>query len=90
MIQLYSNMKHILAFCSVFFVFFAFAKANEGYTIKVELSNFEETELYLAYYYGDKQYIKDTVQVSEDGSFTFSGDEALKPELLCLFGCNAA
>lgn len=79
MIQLYSNMKRIVAFCAAFFVFFSIAKANEGYTIKVELSNFEETELYLAYYYGDKQYIKDTVQVSEDGSFTFSGEEALKP-----------
>lgn len=31
----------------------------------------------LAYYYGNKQYIKDSTRVDESGKFVFNGDEAL-------------
>lgn len=53
--------------------------ANGGYEIKVKIKGFDQEEAYLAYHYGDKQYIKDTVAVQEDGTFTFSGEEALDP-----------
>ena len=54
-----------------------FAKAAEGYEIEVTLSNFEEKQLVLAYYYGEKQYIKDTVDINAEGKFVFKGEEAL-------------
>ncbi len=51
--------------------------AQDGFEIKVEIDGYEESELYLAYYLGDKQYIQDTVARAKNGSFTFSGEEAL-------------
>lgn len=47
-----------------------------GYQIDITVDNFDQNQAYLAYYYGDKQYIKDTTEVT-NGSFTFAGDERL-------------
>lgn len=52
--------------------------ANGGYEIKVKINDFDQTEAYLGYHYGDKQYIKDTVQINKDGYLIFKGDEALE------------
>lgn len=53
--------------------------ANGGYEITVKIDGFTQPEAYLAYHYGDKQYIKDTVQVNDAGNLVFSGEEALEP-----------
>ena len=50
---------------------------NTGYRIAVELDSFDAKEAYLGYYYGDKPYLKDTVQVTSKGKFVFQGEEAL-------------
>ena len=55
-----------------------FSIANGGYEIKVKINDFDQKEAYLGYHYGDKQYIKDTVQIGQDGYFTFKGEEALE------------
>ena len=52
------------------------AQAQKGYEIDVTIAGFQADEAYLAYYLGDKQYIKDTTTV-EDGHFVFAGDEPL-------------
>ena len=52
--------------------------AQSTYEINVKVNGFAEKEAYLAYHYGDKQYIKDTVQLSKDGYYTFSGQDSLK------------
>lgn len=52
--------------------------AQAGYDIKVQLENFSEKKATLAYYYGDKLYVQDTVDVESNGSFTFKGEEALE------------
>ena len=52
--------------------------ANGGYEIKVKINDFDQTEAYLGYHYGDKQYIKDTVQVNQDGNLIFKGEEPLE------------
>ncbi len=52
--------------------------ANGGYEIKVKINDFDQKETYLGYHYGEKQYIKDTVQIGQDGYFTFKGDEPLE------------
>ncbi len=60
-------------------LFFSTAvQAQAGYDIQVNIKGYEQSELYLAYHLGDKQYIKDTVQISKDGTFHFKGDQPLE------------
>ncbi|RME13065.1 MAG: DUF4369 domain-containing protein, partial [Bacteroidetes bacterium] len=70
-------VRNILA---IFFLFcFATTQAQEklGYQIKVKIDNFDQKELYLGYYYGDKQYLKDTAYLASNGWFYFEGEEKL-------------
>ena len=54
-----------------------FAQADKkGYEIIVEVENFKEDHAFLANYYGDKPYIKDSIPVT-NGKIVFKGDEAL-------------
>lgn len=50
-----------------------------GYQIKVKIDGFQQKEAYLGYYFGDKQYLKDTAYVEPDGKFYFEGNEKLAP-----------
>ena len=45
-------------------------KPAGGYEIKVKVNNLKDDVSYLGYYFGDKRYIKDTVNVV-NGTFTF-------------------
>ncbi|MEL6591226.1 MAG: redoxin domain-containing protein, partial [Bacteroidota bacterium] len=51
---------------------------GQGYKINIEVAELEAKEALLAFYMGDKQYIKDTVNV-QNGSITFEGEESLDP-----------
>ena len=53
------------------------AWANGGHSIRIKLTEFSEKEIYLAYYYGDKQYIRDTAVLDATGYFEFAGAEEL-------------
>jgi len=53
------------------------AFASTGHQISIEIANYEKDTLVLANYYGDKQYIKDTVAINEQGKFVFEGEEEL-------------
>ena len=48
-----------------------------GYKIRVKLDNYAEKQLILGFYYGEKPYVKDTVEVGADGYFTFQADTLL-------------
>ncbi len=48
-----------------------------GFQIKVKIDGFEGKEAYLGYYYGDKQYLRDTAYQAADGWFYFEGNEKL-------------
>lgn len=50
---------------------------KEGYELKFKMEGCPEGTAILAYYYGNKQYIKDSTKIDASGSFTFKGDEAL-------------
>lgn len=50
--------------------------SQTGYEIKVKMDNFEQKDLYLGYYYGDKQYLRDTAELNQEGFFIFKGEEA--------------
>ncbi len=74
-------MRLFVAF--TFFALFvsqnAFARPDaEAYQIRVKLEGYSETELYLGYHYGNKQYLLDTAKADAKGFFTFSGEEPLK------------
>jgi len=47
-----------------------------GYEITGEIDGLVDTSIILAYYFGDKQYARDTAY-SKSGKFTFSGDKKL-------------
>lgn len=49
---------------------------GQSYKIEISVADLDAQEAYLAYYMGDKQYIKDTVDV-QNGEMTFSGEEYL-------------
>ncbi|MBI5916214.1 MAG: DUF4369 domain-containing protein, partial [Bacteroidetes bacterium] len=66
---------------TVFFVLAALPallfSQKTGYQIKVKIDGFQQKEAYLGYYFGDKQYLKDTAYVETDGWFYFEGNEKL-------------
>ena len=67
-------------FCLSFlflFAFLSFSIAQNGYQIKVKIDNFDQKEIYLGYHLLDKQYLKDTVQLDDNGEFVFEGEESL-------------
>jgi len=54
-----------------------YAQADKkGYEIIIEVDNFKEDHAFLANYYGDKPYIKDSIGVT-NGKIIFKGEEAL-------------
>jgi len=55
---------------------FSIVAQKTAYTIKCKVAGLKDTTVYLANYYGDKQYIQDTVKVDSQGRFTFSGKES--------------
>ncbi|MCB0661160.1 MAG: redoxin domain-containing protein [Saprospiraceae bacterium] len=52
--------------------------AGDGYHIKIKLNGFEQDSIFFGYQYGDKQYVRDTIQKNKDGWFHIEGDEALQ------------
>ncbi len=53
------------------------ACATDGYHIEVRVEGISDTVCFLAYHYGDRQYLLDTVEVDSEGRFVFKGDERL-------------
>jgi thiol-disulfide isomerase/thioredoxin len=51
---------------------------KDGYTIKIKMDNYKSDTLFLANYYGNSQYIKDTALLNSKKQFVFSGKEALQ------------
>ncbi len=51
--------------------------AQDGYRIEVEIPDYQEDTLLLAYHFGKTQYVIDTVGRTDD-KFVFKGDEELK------------
>lgn len=48
-----------------------------GYEIDLNIEGCQPGKAILAYYYGNKQYIKDSTRVDDKGRFVFKGDEPL-------------
>lgn len=74
--KIYGMMKLFFSLLTALVVSFP-AIAQKGYKIDVQIDGFQGDTIFLAYYLGDKQYIRDTVTAAAKGRFTFSGEEAL-------------
>jgi len=48
-----------------------------GYEVKVRVAGVKDSLCYLANYFGDKQYLKDSTHADALGNFTFKGNEKL-------------
>lgn len=66
----------LLSFLSITFFFF-YGSSAQSLSIKGKVDGLADGDVLLGYYYGDKQYVKDTVQ-SVNGSFIFESDETLE------------
>jgi len=54
-----------------------FSAFSQGFEIKLTIKGLKDTTCQLAYYYGDKQYIKDSARVDQTGRVIFKGAEDL-------------
>ncbi|MCB0397030.1 MAG: DUF5106 domain-containing protein [Flavobacteriales bacterium] len=50
---------------------------GQGYKISMRVEGLKDTVCYLGHYYGNKQYVMDTVNVDSEGRFVFEGEEDL-------------
>lgn len=58
-------------------VFCSTGQHRKGYELAVNISELKDSTIYLAYHLGDKQYIKDTISLDQNGQGRFSGTEEL-------------
>ncbi len=71
-------MKNLYTILTGLLLVFAWnALFSQSYKIDVKISDLKEKEIYLGYYFGDKTYVKDTIQLDENGKGTFQGDSLL-------------
>lgn len=77
-------LKNIFTISLFSFISLSFTSGQTGYNIDVELDGAVSDTLYLAYFYGDANYIRDTAYRAENGHFVFSDDEKL-PEGVYMF-----
>jgi thiol-disulfide isomerase/thioredoxin len=54
-----------------------FSQLKPGYQITMAINGLRDSTIFLAYHFGDKQYLKDTVRLDHNGRGVFSGKEAL-------------
>jgi hypothetical protein len=71
-------MRLIYIVCLLFILSFSTVFATKpGYSIKIRVKGLKDTTVYLANYYGENKYLKDTARVDSKGVFTFNGKEPL-------------
>lgn len=73
----YRNLKRTVLLISLFLSVFTWQSLAQGYQIKVHIDKLADSTIYLGYYYGDKQYAKDTLILDNKGKGAFTGDEPL-------------
>ena len=73
-------MKRLLVGFLFFSLLFplALSQSSKGYNINMTIPELKDSTLYLAYHYGDKQYICDTLVLDKTGKGSFTGTEPLK------------
>ena len=71
-------MKNIISgFLLLIFSAKVFCQVKTSYEISVSIAGLRDSTIYLAYHFGDKQYIVDTVRLNSKGYGIFSGNNTL-------------
>ena len=82
-LQSYKNSLIFFAF--LIFSHFSVAQ-KDGYKIKVTIAGISDSVCFLASYFGDKTYLKDTAVVDQNGVMIFEGRESLPGGLYIVAG----
>jgi thiol-disulfide isomerase/thioredoxin len=69
--------KFFISVLLLIFPALLFSQSKAGYDIGITLDGLPDSTVFLAYHLGDKQYIKDTLKLDQDGHGVFRGDETL-------------
>ncbi|MBL4654068.1 MAG: DUF5106 domain-containing protein [Flavobacteriales bacterium] len=64
-----------LLIATTLLIYTAAAYSQKGYKFTFNVEGVQDTVIYLAGYYGAKQYYKDTTKVDKNGNFVFEGEE---------------
>ena len=70
-------MKQALSGILFFFATISAVYAGSGYDLKITIKGIKNQSCQLAYYFGDKQYIKDSTMADANGRLEFKGPELL-------------
>ncbi len=73
-----NHFKGFLVFILSLTAILVSAQKNQGYDIKFKINNFNGKSALLAYHFGDKQYILDTLEKNTSGYFQFKGDTTIR------------
>jgi len=71
------RLKSILITTAILFAGFANSFGQDGYNVKVKINGLKDSLVYLANYYGEKQYLKDSSKADISGNVVFKGSEKL-------------
>lgn len=71
-------MKHLILF-SALLMFASGCFSGTGHRITVRFEGMQDTECYLAYHFGNRQYLTDTADVNHEGVAVFEGTKTLDP-----------
>jgi thiol-disulfide isomerase/thioredoxin len=69
--------RTITAFWLLILTLTVSGQTSDGYEISLTISDLKDTTLYLAYHFGDKQYLKDSIKLDRNGQGVFKGTPAL-------------
>jgi peroxiredoxin len=67
----------IFSLIMLFTTFCSSGQMKKGYEISINISGLNDSTIFLAYHFGDKQYILDTAKLDSKSIATFSGSEDL-------------
>lgn len=62
------------------------ATVKEGLKLRIKIEGLSDSVIYLAHYYGDKQYVTDTARAEKGGWYTFQADTLLPGGMYILAG----
>jgi len=75
-----NSMKKLIPLTFLFLMtYIAQGQTKNNHEISMTISGLRDSSVFLAYHFGDKQYIKDTVKLDSKGRGVFSGTESLPP-----------
>ena len=69
--------KYILPVIFLFLAVPLMSQQKSGYELTLSINGLRDSTLYLAYHFGEKQYLKDTLKLDHNGRGVFSGKETL-------------